>query len=111
MEKQDILTIDNRLLSDLRLKALSNVRKRQHFDLRTTPEDKSQRMLNVLEVDTKVPIHQHIDTSESIICLEGKIDCVVYEESSGYFKEIARYRICPREKIYGIHLSFGSKIS
>jgi len=30
-----------------------------NFDLRTTAEDGSQRMLNALEVGTYVPIHRH----------------------------------------------------
>jgi cupin fold WbuC family metalloprotein len=43
----------------------------------------SQRMLNVLEVGTKVPIHRHLKTSESVICLEGCLDWVFFEEMAG----------------------------
>lgn len=47
--------INDGLLAELRKLAQGNERKRQNFDLRTTPEDTSQRMLNVLEPGTKVP--------------------------------------------------------
>ena len=92
-----------------------------NFDLRTTPEDNSQRMLNVLEVGTKVPIHRHLKTSESVVCIEGCLDWVFYEElptvetggpihngetaqDESSFKETARFRVCPREGIYGIQV-------
>ena len=63
--------INENLLSELYQKAMGNERLRQNYDLRTTPEDTSQRMLNALEVGTYVPIHRHLKTSETVICLEG----------------------------------------
>lgn len=117
----DIQLINKELLKELHEKAAVNERLRQNFDLRTTPEDGSQRMLNVLEVGTKVAIHRHLKTSESVICLEGCLDWVFYEElpnldaggsvhngevaaDESCFKETARFRICPREKVYGIQV-------
>lgn len=67
----DIQLINEELLAALHEKARGSERLRQNFDLRTTPEDTSQRMLNVLETGTKVPIHRHVKTSESVVCLEG----------------------------------------
>ena len=52
-----IRIIDRELISGLRDKARNSERLRTNYDLRTTPDDTSQRMLNVLEVGTKVPIH------------------------------------------------------
>ena len=82
---------DKELLSDLHNKAQTSDRLRQNFDLRTTSEDTSQRMLNALEVGTHVPIHRHLKTSETVICLEGCLDWVFYEElpnvdAGGYLK-------------------------
>lgn len=121
----DIQLINKELLKELHEKAAVNERLRQNFDLRTTPEDGSQRMLNVLEVGTKVAIHRHLKTSESVICLEGCLDWVFYEElpnldagdpvhngevaaDESCFKETARFRVCPREKVYGIQVSKGT---
>lgn len=117
----DIQLINEELLSALHEEARGSERLRQNFDLRTTTEDGSQRMLNVLEPGTKVPIHRHLKTSESVVCIEGCLDWVFYEElpnmdSGGpvhdgetaadetCFKEVARFRVCPREGQYGIQV-------
>ena len=76
----DIQLINDNLLSVLHWKAKESDRQRQNFDLRTTPEDGSQRMLNVLEPGTHVPIHRHLKTSETVVCLEGSFDEIFYEE-------------------------------
>lgn len=70
----DIQLINNPLLDKLHKEALDNVRLRQHFDLRTTTQDSSQRMINALEVGSKIPIHRHMDTSETVVCIEGCFD-------------------------------------
>lgn len=117
----EIQLINDELLSELRKQAQSSERKRQNFDMRNSPEDTSQRMLNVLEVGAHIPIHRHLKTSESVICLKGSLDWVFYEElpttDSGEpvhdgetavdetkFVEKARMRVCPREGIYGIQV-------
>ena len=117
----EIQLIDKGLLEELHEKAGSSERKRMNFDLRTTAEDGSQRMLNALDVGTHVPIHRHLKTSETVICIEGCFDEVIYDEfpildaggpvhdgvyslDETCFKEIARYRVCPREGLYGIQV-------
>ena len=121
MELMDIQLINDNLLSVLHWKAKENERKRMNHDLRTTPEDTSQRMLNALEVGTHVPIHRHLCTSETVICLKGCLDWVFYEELPNVdaggpihngetaidetcFAEVARFRVWPREKVYGIQV-------
>ena len=74
----EIQLINDELLSELRNQAKVSERKRQNFDLRTTTEDGSQRMLNVLEPGTKVPIHRHTDTTETTVCLKDCLDIVLY---------------------------------
>ena len=119
-----IQLINNDLLLVLHSKAEEHERRRLNFDLRTSAEDTSQRMLNALEPGTMVPIHRHLNTSETVICLNGCLDEVFYEElpnmdaggpvhdgetaivESG-FKEVARFRICPKELIYGIQVPQG----
>ena len=121
----DIQLINKDLLKDLHQKAAESPRLRMNFDLRTTTEDTSQRMLNALEVGTKVPIHRHLKTSETVICLEGCLDWVFYDELPNIdaggpihdgeiaqeeinFKEIARFRVCPREGNFGIQVPQGT---
>ena len=121
----DIQLINDNLLSVLHWKARENERKCMNFDLRTTSQDTSQRMLNALEPGTKVPIHRHLNTSETVICLEGCLDEIFYEElpnmdadgpihdgetaaDEACFAEVARFRICPAEKKYGIQIPQGA---
>lgn len=113
--------INNDLLKDLHEKASTNKRLRMNYDLRTTPDDTSQRMLNALQPGTKVPIHRHLKTSETVVCLEGCLDWVFYEElpnmdaggaihdgesaqDEANFVETARFRVCPREGTFGIQV-------
>lgn len=117
----EIRLINNALLEVLHDKAVSSERLRQNFDLRTTPEDGSQRMLNALEVGTHVPIHRHTKSSETVVCLGGCFDEVFFEELPNVnaggpvhngemaldetcFKEVARFRVCPRDGVYGIQI-------
>jgi len=115
----DVQLINDSLLEDLHRKAGESERLRMNYDLRTTPEDTSQRMLNALEVGTKVPIHRHLKTSETVICLEGCLDWVFFEEmrpvhdgetaaDESIFRETARFRVCPREGQYGIQVPKGA---
>lgn len=117
----EVQLINDDLLKSLHLQAKMSARIRQNFDLRNSPADGSQRMLNVLEVGTHVPIHRHLKTSETNICIEGCLDVIFYDElpcveSGGFlhdgetavdetqFVERARIRVCPREGVYGIQL-------
>ncbi len=121
----EVKLINKELLDTLHEKAKASERLRQNFDLRTTTEDTSQRMLNALEVGTHVPIHRHLKTSETVVCIEGCLDWVFYEELPGVdtggpvhdgetaadetcFVETARFRVCPREGLYGIQVPLGA---
>ena len=66
------MEINKELLDQLFKQAKENPRLRQNLDLRTSPSDTSQRMLNALLPGTVVPIHRHEDTAETVICLCGK---------------------------------------
>ena len=52
----DILNIDKTLLEGLLEQARGSERLRMNYDLRTSTEDTSQRMLNALQPGTEVPI-------------------------------------------------------
>ena len=75
----EIIEVNDNLLAALHLQAAEAERKRMNYDLRTTSKDTSQRMLNALEVGTKAPIHRHLETSETIICLQGYVDVIFYD--------------------------------
>ena len=74
------MVIDNKLISDLLAQAAENPRLRQNYDLRTSSDDNSQRMLNALLPGTKVPIHRHLYSTENVLLLQGKLIEILYEE-------------------------------
>ena len=60
------MIIDDIFLDSLLEKATESERRRVNYDLRTTADDQSQRILNVLLPGTQVPIHRHQDSTETI---------------------------------------------
>jgi len=51
-----------------------------NLDLRNSSEDKSQRMLNAIEPGSPLPIHRHKHTSETVVCLRGRLVEEFYDE-------------------------------
>ena len=52
-----------------------------NLDLRNSPEDGSQRMLNALEPGTVLPIHRHRASSETVVCFRGHLREVFYNDA------------------------------
>ena len=75
------MVIDQLLLDELSAQAKVSPRLSQAYDLRNTPEDNSQRMLNALEPGTVMPIHRHLASSETVVLLRGKICWHFYDDS------------------------------
>ena len=124
------MKIDKDFLGKLFEQATMTPQLRQCFDLRTSEADTSQRMLIALLPETVVPIHKHEDTTESVICLCGKLDEVIYEEVVAYenaasealpmgmdaqdvtrkveYREVQRIHLCPTEAKYGCQIPKGA---
>lgn len=77
----DVKEINKDFLDELFAQAKENPRLRQNFDLRTSMTDTSQRMLNALLPGTVVPIHRHEETTETVVCLCGKMEEVIYSHA------------------------------
>ena len=110
--------------------ATEKPRLRQNFDLRTSSADTSQRMLNAMLPGTVVPIHRHPNSTETVICLCGKLDEVIYEEVISYekpssedfkqsmdaqditrkveYREVRRIHLCPAQARYGCQIPKGA---
>ena len=103
------MIIDQNLIEDLWKQAAESPRLRQNYDLRTTAADTSQRMLNALLPGTEVPIHRHEDTSETVVCLCGRLEELIYEEQpDGTYQEVSRELLCPTEGRYGMQIPAGA---
>lgn len=74
------MIINHLLLNCLSDKAKVSPRLRSNLDLRNSPEDKSQRMLNAIEPESVVPIHRHKKSSETVVCLRGRLVEEYYDE-------------------------------
>lgn len=72
--------IDEHTLDALTAQAKASPRLRMNLDLRNSPEDQSQRMLNAIEPGTVLPIHRHRTTSETVVCLRGHFEEYFYDE-------------------------------
>jgi cupin fold WbuC family metalloprotein len=114
---------DTNFLDGLLQQAKESPRLRQNYDLRNSSEDTSQRMLNALQPGTQVPIHRHETTAETVVCLCGKLEEIIYEEVIEYIKdndaksfdggdvmrkvsyrETARYLLSPTEGNHGMQI-------
>ena len=116
----DTLKINKEFLESLLSQAKDNPRLRQNYDLRTCEEDKSQRMLNAMLPGTEVAIHRHPDSSESVVCLCGRMDVVVYDEVVTYvqdgedkmrkvsYNETERISLAPVEGKFGCSIPNGA---
>ena len=74
------MTINQAILDDLTAKAKESPRLRMNLDLRNGNDDTSQRMLNAIEPGSEVPIHRHQKTSETVVCLRGRVVEEYYDE-------------------------------
>lgn len=84
------MIIDNTLLDELEAQAKESPRLRQNLDLRTSKDDLSQRMLNVLLPGTQVPIHRHTETTETVVVVRGSIEELFFDDNG---VECARYML------------------
>ena len=81
------MTITQELLDKLFEEAKGNPRLRTNLDLRTSAEDGSQRMLNAIEPGTEIPIHRHWNSSETVLCVRGHFQELLYD-NSGNLEEV-----------------------
>ena len=98
------MKIDNQLLDTLSAQAKANPRLRQSYDLRTTPEDQSQRILNAVEPGTILPIHRHRGSTETIIVLRGKVVQHYYDDNGN---KTASYELAPNTAQVGMSVPVG----
>ena len=92
------MKITQAILDQLTEEAKASPRLRMNLDLRNSDQDGSQRMQNAIEPGSVVPIHRHRNTSETVVCLRGKLRVEYYDESSrpsgNERPEVERERIC-----------------
>lgn len=74
------MKITQAILDGLTAQAKASPRLRMNLDLRNSPEDGSQRMLNAIEPGSPMPIHRHRKSSETVVCLRGRLVEEFYDD-------------------------------
>ena len=99
------MEINNTLLDSLTEQAKSSPRLRMNMDLRNSPADTSQRMLNAIEPSSVIPIHRHPKTSETVVVLRGRVVEEFYDENE--HSCISTYEISPTGPICALNIPAG----
>ena len=98
------MILDQKILDSLSQQAKESPRLRQALDLRTTPEDQSQRILNAVEPGAILPIHRHRGSTETIIVLRGKVVQHYYNDAG---EKTASYELAPNSAQVGMSVPVG----
>ena len=98
------MKIEKELLDNLSTQAKTSPRLRQAYDLRTTPEDNSQRILNAMEPGTILPIHRHRGSTETVVVLRGKIKQNFYDEAG---QLVESFIVNPCSDVMGFSVELG----
>ena len=98
------MIINQTLMDSLSQQAKESPRLRQAFDLRTSPNDSSQRILNAVEPGTILPIHRHRGSTETIIVLRGKVVQHYYDDNGN---KTASFELAPNSAQVGMSVPVG----
>ena len=93
------------LLDCLTEQAKASPRLRMNLDLRNSPEDGSQRMLNAIEPGSPLPIHRHRKSSETVVCLRGRLVEEFYDEVDRICTETIE--LSPRGSVVPLNIPIG----
>ena len=99
------MKITQAILDDLTAKAKESPRLRMNLDLRNSGADKSQRMLNAIEPGSLVSIHRHQNTSETVVCLKGRLVEEYYDELERICTE--RIELSPDGPVVALNIPAG----
>lgn len=99
------MKITQTILDELTAKAKESPRLRMNFDLRDSAEDTSQRMLNAIEPGSPLPIHRHQNTSETVVCLRGRLVEEFYDDLERTCTE--RIELSPNGPVVALNIPAG----
>lgn len=99
------MKITQAVLDKLTAEAKASPRLRMNMDLRNSAEDQSQRMLNAIEPGSIVPIHRHQKTSETVVCLRGRLVEEFYDELERTCTD--RIELTPNGPVVALNIPIG----
>ena len=99
------MQISQAVLDKLTAEAKASPRLRMNMDLRNSDADQSQRMLNAIEPGSVVPIHRHQKSSETVVCLRGRLVEEFYDELERICTE--RIELSPNGPVVALNIPAG----
>ena len=99
------MKITQALLDKLTEEAKASPRLRMNLDLRNDENDDSQRMLNAIEPGSLLPIHRHQKTSETVVCLRGRLVEEFYDDLERMCTE--RIELAPNGPVVALNIPAG----
>ena len=99
------MKITQTVLDELTAKAKESPRLRMNLDLRDSAEDTSQRMLNAIEPGSPLPIHRHQKTSETVVCIRGRLVEEFYDDLERICTE--RIELSPNGPVVALNIPAG----
>ena len=99
------MKITQAVLDKLTAEAKASPRLRMNMDLRNSDADQSQRMLNAIEPGSVVPIHRHQKSSETVVCLRGRLVEEFYDELERICTE--RIELSPNGPVVALNIPAG----
>jgi len=99
------MKITQAILDQLTEQAKASPRLRMNMDLRNSADDQSQRMLNAIEPGSPLPIHRHQKSSETVVCLRGRLVEEYYDELERICTE--RIELSPNGPVVALNIPAG----
>lgn len=99
------MKITQALLDKLTEEAKASPRLRMNLDLRNDENDDSQRMLNAIEPGSPLPIHRHQKSSETVVCLRGRLVEEFYDDLERTCTE--RIELSPNGPVVALNIPAG----
>ena len=99
------MKITQALLDKLTEEAKASPRLRMNLDLRNDETVDSQRMLNAIEPGSPLPIHRHQKSSETVVCLRGRLVEEFYDDLERTCTE--RIELSPNGPVVALNIPAG----
>lgn len=98
--------IDDLLLAQVAVKARESARLRMNYNFHRTTDESVNRLLNVMNRGSYLPVHRHLapDRCESIVVLKGKVGVTIYD-NDGRLTE--KRLVGPECECYGFDIEAG----
>ena len=98
------MKISQAILDDLTAQAKASPRLRMNLDLRNSADDGSKRMLNAIEPGSPLPIHRHMKSSETVVCLRGRLVEEFYSEAGELVDSV---ELAPGGPVVAVNIPIG----